>query len=87
MCGILGEFGPKVSSLSEFNELLSLSRFRGPDMKGHFSNGMLQFGFNRLSIQDTTEAGNQPIFSPSGRYIVICNGEIINFKRLSTAMD
>ena len=55
-------------------------------MRGHYSNEMLQFGFNRLSIQDTSEAANQPIFSPSGRYIVICNGDIINFKRLSTAM-
>ena len=86
MCGILGEYGPKVSNLSNFNKILSLSRFRGPDMKGHFSNGMIQFGFNRLSIQDTTNAGNQPILSPSGRYIVICNGEIINFKKLSNVM-
>lgn len=86
MCGILGEYGPRVSNLSNFNKILSLSRFRGPDMKGHFSNGMIQFGFNRLSIQDTTNAGNQPIFSPSGRYIVICNGEIINFKKLSNVM-
>ena len=86
MCGIIGEYGTKVSSLSKFNEILSLSRSRGPDMKGHFSNGILQFGFNRLSIQDTTDAGNQPIFSPSGRYIVICNGEIINFKSLIIAM-
>ena len=86
MCGILGEYGPKVSSSSNFNKILSLSLARGPDMRGHYSNEMLQFGFNRLSIQDTSEAANQPIFSPSGRYIVICNGEIINFKRLSTAM-
>ena len=52
-------------------------------MKGYFSNGEVQFGFNRLSILDITKSGNQPIISPSGRYVVMCNGEIINYKKLA----
>ena len=82
MCGIFGEFGFRVSHKSYFRKILSLSRSRGPDMEGYFSNRSIQFGFNRLSVLDTSVNGNQPMFSPSGRYLVICNGEIVNYKNL-----
>ena len=52
----LWEFGPKISNKKIFNEILSLSQSRGPDMKGYFSNGEVQFGFNRLSILDITKS-------------------------------
>ena len=82
MCGIFGEFGYKVSDISHFREILSLSQSRGPDMEGYFSKERIQFGFNRLAIIDTSNSGNQPILSPSGRYLVMCNGEIVNYKKL-----
>ena len=77
MCGLLGEFGKVNSSISEFNSLLKLSENRGPDMVGYYNNlhvktdqvPFLQFGFNRLSILDLTENGNQPILSKSNRYV------------------
>ena len=83
MCGILGEFGRTVSHKKEFEKILSLSKNRGPDMVGYNSNGKsYQFGFNRLAILDITEKGNQPMISTSGRYILMCNGEIINYQNI-----
>jgi len=79
MCGIFGEFGNILSEKSAFDKILKLSQNRGPDMVGYYSNSTIQFGFNRLSILDTTENGNQPIISPSGRFVVMCNGEIVNY--------
>ena len=79
MCGIIGEFGNKVIPKHHFLELQKLSEKRGPDMKGYFCNDNIQFGFNRLSIIDITINGNQPIISPSGRYHIMLNGEIVNY--------
>ncbi len=36
------------------------------------------FGFNRLSIRDTSLAGHQPMSTPDGRVVMVFNGEIYN---------
>jgi asparagine synthase (glutamine-hydrolysing) len=59
-----------------------MSKFGGPDSTDYYEDDLAQFGFNRLSILDTSAAGNQPIVSPSNRYVVLMNGEIYNFKDL-----
>ena len=86
MCGILAEFTFDNHSLTErnqFESLLELSKQRGPDASGYQSESYFQLGFNRLAILDLSEKGNQPMSSPSGRYHMVFNGEIYNFKELS----
>lgn len=39
-------------------------------------------GFNRLSIQDTSMAGHQPMLSPDARVVITFNGEIYNVYEL-----
>jgi len=86
MCGILGEFiynNHSLTDRSRFLSLLELSRNRGPDSQGYFTNdNNFQFGFNRLSILDLSKNGNQPIHSPSGRYTMVFNGEIYDHLEL-----
>lgn len=83
MCGILGEVSVNVKTDRKvFSELLCLSKRRGPDASAIVEAGAATFGFNRLSILDTSERGMQPVQSPSGRYMVILNGEIYNYKQL-----
>ena len=90
MCVILGEFVYNNHSLidrSRFLSLLELSRNRGPDSQGYFTNDEnIQFGFNRLSILDLSENGNQPIQSSSGRYTMVFNGEIYNHEELRKSL-
>ena len=86
MCGFLAEFSfdNQTSITSEsFKNLLALSKHRGPDNTSIFKGTNFQLGFNRLAILDTSENGNQPKVSPSGRYHIVFNGEIYNFKQLS----
>ncbi|WP_223033960.1 asparagine synthase (glutamine-hydrolyzing) [Hanstruepera marina] len=85
MCGFLAEFtytGTNVTEVSAFEMLLSLSTHRGPDFTETFKGEYYQLGFNRLAILDVSQLGNQPKRSPSGRYHVVFNGEIYNYKEL-----
>ena len=85
MCGFLGEFcfdGVELTASQEFESLLSFSKHRGPDDTKIIRDKYLQLGFNRLSIIDLSEKGNQPMLSVSSRYQLVFNGEIYNFKEL-----
>jgi asparagine synthase (glutamine-hydrolysing) len=75
MCGIAGGIG--LPNWDE-NKILSFIAHRGPDSKGFYKDDHLFLGHTRLSIQDLSENGNQPMFSADGRYVIIFNGEIYN---------
>ncbi|GAB2652128.1 asparagine synthase (glutamine-hydrolyzing) [Vibrio panuliri] len=84
MCGITGfvSFAPRhdvylKKTVLAMNDTL---HHRGPDSDGHWldpPNG-LALGHRRLSIQDLSSAGRQPMVSDSGRYQMVFNGEIYN---------
>lgn len=82
MCGFLGYCSSDSKSADRFFDSLQLSSFRGPDQTGYWSDDFIQLGFNRLSILDVSERGIQPLLSPSGRYVIVFNGEIYNYKKL-----
>lgn len=82
MCGFLGEISNTLLEPDVFKSLLDLGRHRGPDQQGGYESAVCQFGFNRLAILDVSEAGKQPMISPSGRFVMMFNGEIYNYKEL-----
>ena len=85
MCGILGEFSltNNLIPLDQFQRILDISKSRGPDESYIKSiSGKVRFGFNRLSILDLSKEASQPIWSPSGRYLIVFNGEIYNHLKL-----
>lgn len=83
MCGILGEIGQLLISELTFYDLLNMSRNRGPDQSELWTDEKFcRLGFNRLSILDLSERGKQPLISPSGRFVLLFNGEIYNYKAL-----
>src|ERR1051325_9982470 len=54
---------------------------RGPDSAGYFVEGSVGLGFRRLSIIDL-EGAVQPIFNEDGSILLLCNGEIYNYREL-----
>ena len=80
MCGIIGAFGANVSK-DKINKGLKKLVHRGPDGEGLFEDQNCVLGHRRLSIIDL-KTGSQPMASDCGRYIVIFNGEIYNYKEL-----
>ncbi len=85
MCGIVGIFAKDETGKSNFSNLNSAVKslnFRGPDAQGIFTDDAIGLGHARLSIIDTSEAATQPFTSADGRYTLVFNGEIYNFKEL-----
>jgi len=76
MCGIAGIIDPGHKEI--IGRMTSLIAHRGPDDEGFFSDEHISFGHRRLSIQDLSQNGHQPMLTDDDRYLIILNGEIYN---------
>ncbi|MCL2048867.1 MAG: asparagine synthase (glutamine-hydrolyzing) [Defluviitaleaceae bacterium] len=56
-------------------------KHRGPDGEGYYITPAISLGFRRLSFFDL-ENGDQPMQSADGRFCVVFNGEIYNFREI-----
>ena len=63
------------------------TRHRGPDDEGFFESDAVSFAQNRLSIIDLSPGGRQPMDSADGRYTVVFNGEIYNYRELKAELE
>ncbi len=86
MCGILGGVNIQITP-----DVLETIRHRGPDNQSihHISLGGndVYMAHTRLSIVDLSEAGNQPMISDDGNYVLIFNGEIYNHLELRKILN
>lgn len=87
MCGIFAFFYSRSQNFKSFSaeciKSLQSIKHRGPDNTS-VNNDQENFfftGFQRLSINDISENGNQPMFSDHHEkdIFVMCNGEIYNY--------
>lgn len=82
MCGIAGIIPLRGHNAIESDiELMTRSLdHRGPDSNATWvDENTIALGHARLSIQDLSPNGAQPMHSKSGRYVIAFNGEIYNF--------
>ena len=89
MCGLAGIYSKNKNIAQEdsaVKKMLNVALHRGPNNQGVFSLGNCQIGLNRLSIIDL-KTGNQPIFSKDGNLVLVCNGEIYNYKDLKKILE
>lgn len=85
MCGIAGiiAFTEKGrQQVPKIQQSIRTLLTRGPDDEGIFTNEQAGLGQRRLSIIDTSKEANQPMWDHSGRYAIIFNGEIFNYRQL-----
>jgi asparagine synthase (glutamine-hydrolysing) len=80
VCGIAGWAGPGDSR--DLEPMLGSIAHRGPDELGQWHHPEAALGIARLSIIDVS-GGHQPVFSADRSVVVVCNGEIYNYRDLA----
>lgn len=89
MCGIAGFLrdGFPGSGEGELRRMGQVIIHRGPDAGGEYLDDRVALAHRRLSILDLSAAGNQPMTSACGRYVIVFNGEIYNFPSLRRRLE
>ena len=92
MCGIAGIWipGERAELLEErAARMADALSHRGPDDAGTWidAEAGVALGHRRLSILDLSPAGHQPMLSPSGRFVIVFNGEIYNFAAIRRRLE
>jgi asparagine synthase (glutamine-hydrolysing) len=93
MCGIAGFSLPRPDRFPELERLAermgAVIAHRGPDAAGAWADSSLgvSVAHQRLAVLDLSTAGQQPMHSASGRYVVAFNGEIYNHLALRRELD
>ncbi|RIH66747.1 asparagine synthase B [Mariniphaga sediminis] len=84
MCGIVGVFDLKTTSMQLRPQVLEMSkklRHRGPDWSGIYCGEKALIAHERLAIVDP-ESGGQPLYSKDRKLILGVNGEIYNHREI-----
>lgn len=94
MCGIVGFIDPERhlgtddlhATVAKMAEVIA---HRGPDGAGTWTDPEISIGLGhrRLAIIDLSPAGHQPMVSSCGRYVLVYNGEIYNYRALRRELE
>lgn len=94
MCGITGLLDVSRRLTADELRIIILKMaetlaHRGPDDRGEWveRDASIALAHRRLSILDLSPQGHQPMGSVCGRYIVVFNGEVYNFKILRKELE
>ena len=88
MCGIAGIVRFERTARVEARLLEAMTDalwHRGPDDHGYYLEGNVALGSRRLSIIDRS-GGRQPLLNEDESAVVVCNGEIYNYRELASAL-
>lgn len=92
MCGIAGIISNNPET--RIGASLKAIEHRGRDDEGVFVSAAFSeqqlkacLGHRRLSIIDTSAAGHQPMLTDDGRYALVLNGEIYNYKEIRGELE
>jgi asparagine synthase (glutamine-hydrolysing) len=93
MCGVNGIFAYHAAASAPLDRELLTTRDamqkRGPDGAGTWwsVDRRCGFGHRRLAILDLSERASQPMISEDGRFAIVFNGEIYNYRELRCALE
>lgn len=82
MCGLIAAFTDLPLPEAAIRRALHRMQRRGPDGEGLWQEESVCLGHRRLAILDLDPRAAQPMQSVCGRYVIVFNGEIYNFREL-----
>ena len=82
MSGFVGFVGKSDNKENVLDNMLNTIIHRGPDGFGKYMDEEVALGFRRLSVIDLSEKGNQPLYNQDRSRVLVCNGDIYNYKEL-----
>lgn len=83
MCGICGFFNFTSEAPGEIiRDMAASLKHRGNEASGFLVERPVALGHQRLSIIDLAARADQPFVSANGRYVLVFNGEIYNYREL-----
>ncbi len=89
MCGIAGIFhlSGQRAERSHLEAMAAYIAHRGPDGDGYFVEENIGLAHKRLAIIDPSPRANQPMTSADGKWVVVFNGCIYNFRELRQELE
>jgi asparagine synthase (glutamine-hydrolysing) len=93
MCGIAGILSTELDRPldASLTEMVRVQAHRGPNGQGSWVGQVgpvhVALGSVRLAIQDLSDAGSQPLAAPSGRQVLVYNGEVYNYLELRRELE
>ena len=93
MCRIVGFWDSRNLESFQWKETIQTMRdsmtYGGPDDAGFYleQESGLALGHRRLAILDLSPTGHQPMFSSSGRFGIVYNGEVYNFRTIAKELE
>lgn len=90
MCGIAGiAIAPGIAEVpvDAARRMSTHMRQRGPDAEGLWTSAGIVLAHRRLAILDLDSRATQPMLSPDGRYAIVLNGEIYNYRELRALLQ
>ncbi len=89
MCGFIAAFGEGREVLNSAALRRALERMwrRGPDDEGTWQGEGVVLAHRRLAILDLDRRAAQPMQSACGRYVMVFNGEVYNFRALRRDLE
>jgi asparagine synthase (glutamine-hydrolysing) len=85
ICGIVRLDAPPEREIVE--RMTGILVHRGPDAEGVYAAPGVALGSRRLAILDLSDEGAQPFASDDGRFRLVHNGEIYNYRELRTELE
>lgn len=90
MCGICGIVATDPNYPIGESTILTMRDslvHRGPDGAGHYVGRGVGLGSRRLAILDLSRNGQMPMATPDGRYWIVYNGEVYNYRELRGSLE
>ena len=89
MCGLSGIASPRGAAIAPEGAILPMREslvHRGPDDAGHQVMEGIGLASRRLAILDLSKRGRMPMKTPDGRFWIVYNGEIYNYRDLRASL-